>query len=240
MCRHLILALLVAGLFAVGCDFDGSNGDTTALPSEDIVSSDAALPDATAPDIAQDVSLTEDTISDVQAPEDVIYDVQPPEDTILDVQPPEDTISDLPSDISEPAYPCCLDDDDCLKDGIDDWTCAWGEMQAENPEYGRCMGPVTWEDGLCWDDGDCPDGEICMGASYCPCDMGCAMPDSPGQCQDKEELGDIGDLCGPDGGDCKPELVCCYPCGIEGCQFQCTTPCDEDEIWCSGGCPMLP
>lgn len=57
---------------------------------------------------------------------------------------------------------------------------------------------------------------------------------------DVEELGDIGDLCGPDGGDCKPELVCCYPCGIEGCQFQCMTPCDEDEIWCSGGCPMLP
>ena len=147
---------------------------------------------------------------------------------------------DLVEDIPKMPPACCLSDADCEDIGDGGWTCAWGEMQAENPDWGRCMGPVTWEDDLCWDDGDCAEGLTCMGASYCPCDMGCGMADTPGSCQDPDALGDVGDLCGQSGGDCKPDLVCCYPCGIPGCQWQCAVPCDEDEQWCAGGCPMLP
>ncbi len=47
-----------------------------------------------------------------------------------------------------------------------------------------------------------------------------------------------GDLCGGDLGACGPGLSCCYPCGIEGCDFVCMPTCDDE--WCSGGCPMYP
>jgi len=54
------------------------------------------------------------------------------------------------------------------------------------------------------------------------------------------DLGDVGDPCGADGGPCKPELACCYPCGIPDCTWVCAVPCDPTEPWCAGGCPMLP
>ena len=37
---------------------------------------------------------------------------------------------------------------------------------------------------------------------------------------------------------CADGLVCCYPCGIPGCQDRCMVPCTGSA--CSNGCPMLP
>ncbi len=37
---------------------------------------------------------------------------------------------------------------------------------------------------------------------------------------------------------CEPGLVCCYPCGIEGCENVCMKPCED--AWCINGCPLYP
>ena len=59
-----------------------------------------------------------------------------------------------------------------------------------------------------------------------PCDMVC-----PGN--------GVGEGCGGDYGECQEGLVCCYPCGIAGCEPNiCHEPCYED--WCAGGCPLYP
>lgn len=76
------------------------------------------------------------------------------------------------------------------------------------------------------DIGDIPFGDLGIG------DIGIGDVD--------EELGGVGDLCGQSGGDCQPDLVCCYPCGIPDCEWQCAVPCDEAEQWCSDGCAMVP
>jgi len=224
-------------------DIDDGELPTDTLPTDtlptDTLPTETLSTDILIEDVFLDLPPAEDTIHpdschDV-APSDVMMDLDSGFDGL-----PLDSIQDLPEDIPQMPAPCCLSDEDCEKIGDGGWTCAWGTMQAENPDWGRCMGPLTWEDGLCWDDGDCPDGQSCEGAAYCPCDMPCGMADFPGQCQDPESLGDVGDLCGPSGGDCKPDLVCCYPCGIPDCQWQCSEPCDSEEPWCSGGCPMVP
>jgi hypothetical protein len=50
-----------------------------------------------------------------------------------------------------------------------------------------------------------------------------------------------GEECGADvEGECAPDLLCCYPCGIPGCHHVCTVPCDPNESWCAGGCPAYP
>jgi len=38
---------------------------------------------------------------------------------------------------------------------------------------------------------------------------------------------------------CRPDLVCCYPCGIPGCDNICLVPC-SDSMGCVGGCPLAP
>jgi hypothetical protein len=124
--------------------------------------------------------------------------------------------------------------------GKEGWTCAWGEMKAANPAWGRCMGPATSETGLCWDDGDCAKGEVCTGEMYCPCDLGCGMADRPGHCRNPADFGDVGDTCDGESNPCKPALACCYPCGIQGCEYTCAVPCDASEPWCSNGCAMMP
>ena len=249
----LVSALLAAGLWLGACDQDGDPQDT-AGPAEDILATDTTipedtpfaldtLPDAPPPPLDAVVDVPpppEDLIEDIPLPDDLIEDIPLLDDIFGDLPPLPDIPPDLPPDVSDLLPGCCLSDADCADVGDGGWTCAWGEMQAQDPAWGRCMGPLDWEEDLCWDDGDCAGDQVCMGAAYCPCDIGCGMADFPGQCQPPEELGDVGDLCGQSGGDCKPELVCCYPCGIQGCQWQCAVPCDEDEIWCAGGCPMLP
>jgi hypothetical protein len=126
---------------------------------------------------------------------------------------------------------CCLDDQDCQA-GF-----AWKVCAQKSPdEIGRC---VPWPDkDRCWDSGDCGADEACLGATFCPCGLGCGMIDASGVCK---AAGDgAGAPCGPDGGDCQEGLVCCYPCGMEGCQWKCQEPCDATEPWCVDGCPVMP
>jgi len=70
-------------------------------------------------------------------------------------------------------------------------------------------------------------GFICWGFENC------SPPD--------EEYLEEGEICG--GGselECAPELSCCYPCGIEGCDFVCTPSCDDSDPGCIGGCYLYP
>ena len=260
--RRFVLLIAAAGLWFGACDQDNPSKDTTT-PGEDVIAADTPSPadtladtppveDAMPWDFGPDGPPTDSGpdawMLDVPYPEDIIFDLWDVGDIFgLDFGPdgpPADLFDEDMSpdvhDVSIIPEACCLSDEDCEDIGDGGWTCAWGQMQAANPDWGRCMGPLGWQEGGCWDDGDCTDDQVCMGAAYCPCDLGCGMADFPGQCQDPDELGDIGDLCGQSGGDCKPDLVCCYPCGIPDCQWKCAEPCDEDEVWCAGGCPMLP
>ncbi len=52
-----------------------------------------------------------------------------------------------------------------------------------------------------------------------------------GQCQARER-GCAGD------GECGMGQVCCYPCGIPGCENRCMEPCTGSG--CAGGCPLIP
>jgi hypothetical protein len=48
-----------------------------------------------------------------------------------------------------------------------------------------------------------------------------------------------GELCAPGQTPaCGQGLSCCYPCGVQGCDFTCTQTCTDPQ--CSGGCPLLP
>jgi hypothetical protein len=99
--------------------------------------------------------------------------------------------------------------------------------------YGACMMVL----GVAFD------GERCVTVSGCSCGDDCHLffPDMAA-CEAAciPPLAE-GEICGPDvPGECAEGLNCCYPCGIQGCDWVCTVPCDEDEPWCSGGCPQYP
>ncbi|MCP4445427.1 MAG: hypothetical protein GY811_08795 [Myxococcales bacterium] len=55
-------------------------------------------------------------------------------------------------------------------------------------------------------------------------------------------VGELGETCGSDaeGLACGEGLACCYPCGIEGCDFKCMSACNEELPVCSGGCLLAP
>lgn len=50
-----------------------------------------------------------------------------------------------------------------------------------------------------------------------------------------------GERCGQsaNGRACAGNLACCYPCGVPGCDWQCTPPCDPGP-GCANGCRLLP
>jgi hypothetical protein len=57
----------------------------------------------------------------------------------------------------------------------------------------------------------------------------------------------LGEVCGASALDagtpvmCASQLACCYPCGIPGCSFTCTSPCDPDsDPGCVDGCMLVP
>jgi hypothetical protein len=87
--------------------------------------------------------------------------------------------------------------------------------------------------------GDCGDGTPSV---FATCEGG-AWSILFGCPQDAGAGGDIpqGGACGQDadGGACVAGLACCYPCGIPGCTFTCTVPCDPADPECSNGCLML-
>lgn len=250
-----LLALLTIALAFTGLACDGEkepyNPDTTTTPDSaapadqsapDLLPLDAPAPaDTPAPqDIVDPTDLPQQDIPTLDVPvEDIPLPDTPVEDIPLPDVPVEETVEadivteELVEDVVELPPGCCYNDDDCDLGTDAVYVCGWNDMSGE---WGRCM----WlpQEGGCWDDSDCPEGKVCQGAFYCPCDALCGAPDVPGTCMDPDQAGDIGDPCGQDGGPCKEGLVCCYPCGIPGCIFECSEPCDADEPWCEGGCPL--
>ncbi len=140
------------------------------------------------------------------------------------------------ADAAEVVLPpgCCRTDEDCDKGTDQAFTCAF-RAYAEAGEWGACK--VVPDAGLCWDDGDCPDGQGCNGPSFCPCDQPCGAPEARGTCK---PFAGPGENCGSEGAKCRPDLACCYPCGIPDCDWECTEPCDESEPACANGCWMYP
>lgn len=130
--------------------------------------------------------------------------------------------------------PCCdtgTGDDPCLV-----WVEGMSCQAMPGTDQGKCLKGVKYPS--CWNHDNCAADEQCEGADVCPCNADCDMEDTPGKCVDPDQAGDVGDPCGQNGGECKEGLVCCYPCGIPGCIFECSEPCDATEPWCEGGCPM--
>lgn len=63
-------------------------------------------------------------------------------------------------------------------------------------------------------------------------------PRSSRPAQDQPGTGDVGAVCGCGGREgqeacvevaCKPDLVCGYPCGVDGCDSVCMTKATHDE-----------
>lgn len=96
-------------------------------------------------------------------------------------------------------------------------SCGWGDCYGSPTTVGSCSGGV-WH----------------VSSVSCnpppPVDAGAA------------DGGGAGDLCGQsaNGAPCASGLVCCYPCGVQGCSFTCTPPCDPKEPACVGGCLAVP
>jgi hypothetical protein len=84
-------------------------------------------------------------------------------------------------------------------------------------------------------DTDCPGVCGCDGKFYCnECNANSAGVGITGDksCMSSGDAG-VGLPC-PNGTECAKGLLCCYPCGIPGCDNQCMPP---DP---SGGCPLFP
>jgi hypothetical protein len=47
-------------------------------------------------------------------------------------------------------------------------------------------------------------------------------------------------ICTPGGAPCAAGFSCCYPCGIEGCDFRCEPTCAPGTPGCAGGCFLRP
>jgi hypothetical protein len=82
-------------------------------------------------------------------------------------------------------------------------------------------------------DADCPGVCGCDGNFYCnECVANAQGIDTSGDTSCFSKDAGVGTGCQNDG-DCNSGLLCCYPCGIPGCQNQCMQP-DPN-----GGCPMF-
>lgn len=75
--------------------------------------------------------------------------------------------------------------------------------------------------GAC--DASCPGVCGCDGKFYCNECMAQSAGTDGSQSTSCMGDGGVGTTCGSDG-ECAPGLKCCYPCGIPGCQNQCTQP----------------
>jgi hypothetical protein len=143
-----------------------------------------------------------------------------------DVGDPYPTVCNTPADCPVPGEPCVL-----CPDGVN-YSC-----------------PVaTCIDGQCGvDQNACPEPIPCGGVDdmQCPPGMKCqieACPQSVGTLDDAgpfpscfgicvKGTGDVGSPC-QSPTDCNPGLLCCYPCGVAGCDSVCTVPLD-------GQCPQF-
>jgi len=218
-----VLALAVH-LCVAGCSGEGREPVVDSLPEQELTggagpdASADAMPDSSAADPGRSDAGSADT-----GVEDALAQEIPHAEVYVEVILPDAPV-EMPGG-------CCLNDDHCLLGGEIVWVCSWNDQSGQ---WGRCMSLL--DDVSCWDSGDCAEGESCQGAFYCPCEAPCGAPDIPGECVDEDELGDVGAPCGPDGGPCKEGLACCYPCGIMGCEYECTLPCDDNEPGCEDGC----
>jgi hypothetical protein len=140
----------------------------------------------------------------------------------------------------------CLTDAECTlgQSCIGEWSCVPGLHCLEGEYPGLCLedpvGALEW----CYEVQHCAPGKSCDGPWVCDViggEMCGGAMAKPGLCEPVSyPPADVGEPCGPDGGECKSGLACCYPCGIPGCMFTCSLPCDPEEPWCSGGCAMVP
>ena len=198
--------------------------------------------DGTTADDVPVVSLDVPADASTDAVSDAVSDAVPDaeSDAVSDAVPDSlsDGVSDIvvAIDIIDVVLPpgCCLKDGDCTAEGGQILTCAFRAF-ADPGEAGACK-PLP-EAGRCWDDGDCAAGQGCKGASFCPCNLACGMAEALGTCK---QFAGPGESCGAEGSICRPGLACCYPCGIPGCDWECTEPCDAGQGGCVDGCMMYP
>jgi len=114
-----------------------------------------------------------------------------------------------------------------------------------DPVEPACVSVDPWQFGACQMLlGVVFDGESCVYASGCGCGDHCDhifadLESCRSACGLPGEGLPEGAVCESDA-QCAEGLLCCYPCGIQGCQNRCTAPCDETEPWCGGGCPLYP
>jgi hypothetical protein len=108
---------------------------------------------------------------------------------------------------------------------------------------GSCDGPRMCFYGACPGSTQFATQATCLGTwsimtTACP-DAGSGGAGGGG---DTDGGAPAGGACGQsaDGGACAAGLACCYPCGIPGCPYTCTTPCAPSMPGCSNGCPELP
>ena len=103
-------------------------------------------------------------------------------------------------------------------------------------QYGDCDGDL----------GFAFDGTSCVAVTGCDCEPDCgAFFADLRSCQDACHLPigpGVGEVCAsPPAPRCDRGLVCCYPCGIAGCDNTCEEPCDPSDSACSdNGCWMHP
>jgi hypothetical protein len=112
------------------------------------------------------------------------------------------------SDCGE-GYVCAIDPECFLSPCTTAATCQSG---------GTCQ--VQFEGG-CWTHFECGDGRYCDGLRICPPDTECTVPDQPGVCADRAELGEC---CSSFRG-CEPGLRCLSPAARSGCKIDNTSVC---------------
>lgn len=137
----------------------------------------------------------------------------------------------------------CLSDADCKLNQIcfGEWHCPDFARCLESPYPGICLNPPT-AGGSCYEDWNCNASQTCSGEMVCDVLSGqmCgALMAAPGECVPLPPA-QLGEPCGQQGGECASGLACCYPCGMPGCTFRCSAPCDPSEPWCVDGCAMMP
>jgi len=144
-------------------------------------------------------------------------------DTDSDTDVDSDSDSDTDTSCDE-LYPlCCSEDCVCLANGT---TCVYPQGLG----YPGVCKELVPSQVNCWSAEDCGYGNVCDGATVCPCDFECLVPDEPGTCVTVGgsccEAGDPADAC-QDG----------YFCMELGAEDTCHAELDPPACWGDGDCP---
>jgi hypothetical protein len=98
------------------------------------------------------------------------------------------------------------------------------------------------------------EGTECSDGQTDPCQFGNSIICSTGKWQRRETIpapcggaggggssdGMLGEVCVPNENSCGQGLACCYPCGVEGCDFVCEPRCAAGSAGCIDGCVPKP